>query len=276
MRINSKILSIIFALPLVLFGVENAESVVDSAKDSAPKHIDKKSDKSAESKKESKKDSVKDSAKDDAKKSADSAKDDANKGAESTQIAQSTKEESGWMIGVGFLMGGPIGSADEAKFFEPYNISQKRFDYGAEVILGHKTFFGESGIFGMRLYFDYNYRRTKDSDLTAHFLGLTIDTLFNIYQTEAFKVGVLAGVRSGFGFGLNHQCHKETYYWSSNEEVCGQGLGDIDWTVDLNVGARLIIYDHNAFEFVLQPRFGVWRFKGKNTMYGIVRYIYTF
>ncbi|MGX2982311.1 outer membrane beta-barrel protein [Helicobacter sp. 23-1045] len=284
MRINSKILRIIFALPLVLFSVENAESTKDSTKDSAPQHIDKKSDKSAESKKESKKDSAKDdakkgadSAKDSAKNPTDSASDDSNKGAESTQIAQSTKEESGWMIGVGFIMGGPIGSADEAKFFEPYNISQKRFDYGAEVILGHKTFFGESGIFGMRLYLDYNYRRTKDSDLTAHFLGLTIDTLFNIYQTEAFKVGVLAGVRSGFGFGLNHQCHKETYVWSdSNEEVCGQGLGDIDWTVDLNVGARLIIYDHNAFEFVLQPRFGVWRFKGKNTMYGIIRYIYTF
>lgn len=192
--------------------------------------------------------------------------DNSTKSAESAPLSPTTKEESGLMIGVGFLMGGKIGNVERTELNFLINSSTKPFYYGAEVILGHKTFFGESGIFGMRLYLDYNYRRTKGSALSMHFVGLTIDTLFNIYQTEAFKVGVLAGVRSGLGFGLA-QC--------GDMESCKSDM-DIDWTADLNIGARMIIYDHNAFEFVLQPRFGLLVLKGKNSMYGIIRYIYTF
>lgn len=166
-------------------------------------------------------------------------------------------------------MGGPIGSAT-SNIGKSLGTSQKRFDYGLEVLLGHKTFFGDSGIFGMRLYIDYNYRKSRGVDMTSHILGLNIDTLWNFTQGEVFKIGMLIGVRSGIGFGQFNGC---IIY--DGEQYCGGNL-DIEWSADLNVGARFVIYDHNAFELLLQPRFGLGVLKGKNSMYGIMRYVYTF
>lgn len=270
------LLCAIVALPLVLFGVESVSSSnlkSDKTNATNQKMLYSKG-KSSDSKDKSKSDSTapNDKSKD---KSVESSLESQDKSlvespSKSPQTSQdksppeslespTTKEESGWMIGVGFLMGGPVG---KTQGFGAYlDGSAKRFHYGLEVLLGHKTFFDDGGIFGMRLYLDYNYRKTRGTDMSAHFVGLNIDTLFNFTQSEIFKFGMLLGVRSGIGYGLGDMYKMEI---------------DLDWTADLNVGARFVIYDHNAFELLLQPRFGLWILKGKNSMYGIVRYVYTF
>lgn len=273
------LLCAIVALPLVLFGVENADNTntanqktldLKDSKSDKGDFKDKKDSKDSSESHESAKDSAQDSTQDSTKspKSAqDSHKSSAESSAESPKdsldsqsITKTTKEESGWMLGVGFLMGGSIGEANSPLSAYLSNGS-KPFYYGAEVLLGHKTFFGDSGIFGMRLYLDYNYRKTRGTAISAHFLGLNIDTLWNFTQSEVFKIGMLLGVRSGIGYGLGN---------------VNKGEVDVDWTADLNIGARFVIYDHNAFELLLQPRFGLWVLEGKNSMYGIIRYVYTF
>lgn len=280
------LLCAIVALPLVLFGVESVSSSnlkSDKTNATNQKMLDSKGE-SSDSKDKSKSDSTapKDKSKD---KSAESSLESQDKSlvespskSPKTSLDKSpldslesptTKEESGWMIGIGAIMGGPIGSAT-SNIGKSLGTSQKRFDYGLEVLLGHKTFFGDSGIFGMRLYIDYNYRKSRGVEMSSHILGLNIDTLFNFTQSEIFKFGALLGVRSGIGFGRFNGC---IVY--DGEQYCGGNL-DIEWSADLNVGARFVIYDHNAFELLLQPRFGLWVLKGKNSMYGIVRYVYTF
>lgn len=262
------LLCAIVALPLVLFGVESAESSnlkSDKTNVANQKMLDLKEDFSDSSDSKVKGDSKDSSESHESQKdlTMESSKDALDSTAKSTAnspITKTTKEESGWMIGIGFLMGGPVGKA-QGELGEYLGGSTKRFDYGLEVLLGHKTFFDDGGIFGMRLYLDYNYRKTRGMNMSAHFLGLNIDTLFNFTQSEIFKFGMLLGVRSGIGYGLGNVYNREV---------------DVDWTADLNVGARFVIYDHNAFELLLQPRFGLWILKGKNSMYGIVRYVYTF
>lgn len=281
------LLCAIVALPLVLFGIENADNTntanqktldLKDSKSDKGDFKDKKDSKDSSESHESAKDSAQDSTQDSTKspKSAqDSHKSSAESSAESPKdsldsqsITKTTKEESGWMLGVGFLMGGSIGEANSPLSAYLSNGS-KPFYYGAEVLLGHKTFFGD-GLFGMRLYIDYNYRKSRGLEMTSHILGLNIDTLWNFTQGEVFKIGMLLGVRSGIGFGRFNGC---IVY--DGEEYCGGNL-DIEWSADLNIGARFVIYDHNAFELLLQPRFGLWVLSGKNSMYGIVRYVYTF
>lgn len=246
------LISVVFCLPLILLGVESAENGVDSA----PNQVEQSGDTM-----ENKLDSTKNAESN----TAESNITDSTKSAESAPEIPPTKEESGFMIGAGVLLGGPIGSNDNiisSLNSSLGNSNSKPLYYGFEVLLGHKTLFGKSGFFGMRLYLDYNYRKMSNFTLTAHFVGLNIDTLFNIYQSNAFKFGLLLGVRSGIGGGLNMK--------KGDTEV------DIDWTVDVNTGLRFVIYDHNAIELLVQPRFGLVFLQGKNSMYGILRYVYTF
>lgn len=253
------LLCAIVALPLVLFGVESAENkdgasakIENSSKSDSAVPKDKGKSKSVES-------SLESQDKSPAESPSKSPQTSLDKSPLESLESPTTKEESGWMIGIGAIMGGPVGKAQGE--LARLGGSTKRFDYGLEVLLGHKTFFDDGGIFGMRLYLDYNYRKTRGTGISAHFVGLNIDTLFNFTQSEIFKFGVLLGVRSGIGYGLGDMYKMEI---------------DLDWTADLNVGARFVIYDHNAFELLLQPRFGLWILKGKNSIYGIVRYVLHF
>ncbi len=270
------LLCAIVVLPLVLLGVENAENAVNATNQKTLDSKNSKGDKDDSKDKNGKKDlsksheSAKESAKDSTKDSHDSTADSTIESPSDSPITSTTKEESGWMLGIGAIMGGPIGNAT-SNIGKSLGTSQKRFDYGLEVLLGHKTFFGDSGgIFGMRLYIDYNYRKSHGIDMTSHILGLNIDTLWNFTQGEVFKIGMLIGVRSGIGFGQFNGC---IVY--DGEQYCGGNL-DIEWSADLNVVVRFVIYDHDAFELLLQPRFGLGVLKGKNSMYGIIRYVYTF
>lgn len=58
------------------------------------------------------------------------------------------------MLGAGLALGYTITPDDE---WYGYTTNSSRFEYGGELLLGYKWFFGERGIFGMRIYADYQF-----------------------------------------------------------------------------------------------------------------------
>lgn len=148
-------------------------------------------------------------------------------------------------------------------------VDNSRFEYGAEVILGHKSFYGDSGIFGLRFYLDYTYHKSKIS--TAHTGGLNLDMLFNFNQHEAFKVGLITGIWAGGGVILYDKkaiCSYDEY----ETYTCELG---ISLAAGANVGLRFVVYDNYAFEVLAQPRFNLLSNQDIAVL-GLLRFIYTF
>lgn len=164
-----KLLCVILALPLVVFGVENAVDSADST-DLTRKGTNIKTFDSVGAKSDSKK---------------------------FRQKGLKTKEPDGFMLGFGNVFGGVIGG-------NPYNKSMGGGDIfgkngllstfeptprivplsGVELLFGYKWFFG-SGVFGMRLYGRYEFLYELIA-MTNHF-SVNYDLLFNFNQNKPFN-----------------------------------------------------------------------------------------
>ena len=100
-----------------------------------------------------------------------------------------SKEPSGFMLGVGLAFGGLIDLSGEE--YMGYTIDSSRFEYGGELLLGYKWFFG-SGVFGMRLYgrYDFLFSSSGINPVDAHNGSLNYDFMFNFNKSQKFKVGM--------------------------------------------------------------------------------------
>ncbi len=243
------LLCAILALPLVLLGVES----VNSATKQNLEDLEIKSESSANQ-------------------SIDALTDSQDSPLESIK----TKEPSGWILGIGAILGytqtKPVGlqryAMNDGDIFYTI-VDNSRFEYGAEVILGHKSFYGDSGIFGLRFYLDYTYYKSKIS--TAHTGGLNLDMLFNFNQHEAFKVGLITGIWAGGGVILYD---KKTICSYDDSETYTCELG-ISLAAGANIGLRFVVYDNYAFEVLAQPRFNLLSNQDIAVL-GLLRFIYTF
>ena len=110
---------------------------------------------------------------------------------------------------------------------------------GADILIGHKWFFGKGG-FGMRLY--ANYSGLYISGFQAHNVGVNYDLLFNWVKTKPFKFGMILGIQHGITL--------ESY------KVCSVCLKTFASTAG-NIGFRFVIYDKYAIEILAQPRIGI-------------------
>lgn len=258
-----KLLCVILALPLVVFGVENALDSADSTdltrKGTNIKTFDSVGAKSGNT---------------------------ASK-MRTRQILlndNETKEPSGFMLGAGLTLGGLIDMRGDE--YMGYAIDNSRFEYGGELMLGYKWFFGERGIFGMRLYADYNFLFSTDgiNPVDAHNGSLNYDFMFNFNQYRPFKVGIFFGIHTGAG-ATNYKYDRlcEAGSWSSWDGVNGHQSGtnyelcsnpEINLTFGGNFGLRFVIYDRSAIELAVQPRYEI--FENDLHILGMTRFIYTF
>lgn len=255
-----KLLCVILALPLVVFGVENA---VDSA------------------------DSTDLTCKGTNIKTFDSVGANSRNTISKTHTRQmldnnETKEPSGFMLGAGLTLGGLI----DVETYFGYATNASRFEYGGELMLGYKWFFGERGIFGMRLYADYNFLFSTDgiNPVDAHNGSLNYDFMFNFNQYRPFKVGIFFGIHTGAGatnYKYDRMC--EAGSWSSWDGVNGHQSGtnyelcsnpEINLTFGAIFGLRFVIYNRSAIELAVQPRYEI--FENDLHILGMTRFIYTF
>lgn len=197
-----KLLCVILALPLVMFGVENAVDSADST-DLTRKGTNIKTF-----------DSVGANSRNTISKTHTRQMLDNNE----------TKEPSGFMLGAGLTLGGLI----DVETYFGYATNASRFEYGGELMLGYKWFFGERGIFGMRLYADYNFLFSTDgiNPVDAHNGSLNYDFMFNFNQYRPFKVGIFFGIHTGAG-ATNYKYDRlcEAGSWSSWDGVNGHQSG---------------------------------------------------
>ena len=255
-----KLLCVILALPLVVFGVENALDSADST-DLTRKGTNIKTF-----------DSVGANSRNTISKTHTRQMLDNNE----------TKEPSGFMLGAGLTLGGLI----DVETYFGYATNASRFEYGGELMLGYKWFFGERGIFGMRLYADYNFLFSTDgiNPVDAHNGSLNYDFMFNFNQYRPFKVGIFFGIHTGAGatnYKYDRMC--EAGSWSSCEANGNQQSGtytelcsnpEINLTFGGNFGLRFVIYDRSAIELAVQPRYEI--FENDLHILGMTRFIYTF
>ena len=188
-------------------------------------------------------------------------------------IRKQQKESDGFFLGIGGTLGKPFeGNNREITIATAYgvgtiyrlyaNYTATKFDGGVETMLGYKWFFG-GGIFGLRLYFDYNARFLEI--LTSHnFTLLNFDILLNFAKTKSSKFGMILGV----GYGL--------VYERVNKEYC-QYFKDcdiLDETIQGNFGFRFVIYDNYAIEILAQPRYSGKIFGSMSNSYDNYGYNY--
>lgn len=271
-----KLLCVIFALPLVAFGVENAvdsADLVDTNRESANiKTFDSTGAKSGSKK--------------------------------FRQKGLKTKEPDGFMLGIGNVFGGVIGGNPYNKAtgetFSVFKLSPRVVPLSAvELLFGYKWFFGESGKFGMRLYgryaFLYELGDTGIATAMTNSGSLNYDLLFNFNSNESFKAGMILGILLGGG--------KTDYLSYSMKTTDGYGTThwndfnlnntyDTKFSLGVNIGFRFVIYDRSAIEILFQPQFN---FKDKFvidgnklheisdistgseiSLMGMTRFIYTF
>ena len=189
-----------------------------------------------------------------------------------------SKEPSGFMLGAGLALGYTITPDDE---WYGYTTNSSRLEYGGELLLGYKWFFG-SGIFGMRLYADYNFLFSSAgiNPVNAHNGSLNYDLMFNFNKSQKFKVGLFFGLHTGFGatnYKYDRICNSNVYsgggtYYAPEYEYCENP--ELNLTFGGNFGFRFVFYDKHALELVAQPRYDI--FYGNTQVLGFVRYIYTF
>ena len=267
------LLCAILSLPLILFGVENTTNA-DSTETTKPTNIklfQTDSTKSEKSKKIRPK-------------------------------GLKTKEPDGFMLGIGNVFGGVIG--DTPQYNDGYS-TQNAIELethraaplsGVELLLGYKWFFGEKGVFGMRLYGRYEFLY-EISAMTNHG-SLNYDLLFNFNQHQSFKAGMILGILVGGG--------RTDYLWETREVTKGFDYGtyttqedvnlnntyDTKFSVGLNIGFRFVIFDRSAIEILFQPQFNIrdkFVYEGFNlhenrdiklgneiSLLGMTRFIYTF
>lgn len=268
-----KLLCVIFALPLVAFGVENAVDSADSA-DMTRESTNIKTFDSTSAKSGSKK---------------------------FRQKGLKTKEPDGFMLGIGNVFGGVIGGNPYSKSMGE-DILKSNYGFeaspritplsGVELLLGYKWFFG-SGVFGMRLYGRYEFLYEVAS-MTNHG-SLNYDLLFNFNQNQPFKFGMILGILLGG--------EKTDYLWYSAETTDEYGTThwndfnlnntyDTKFSLGFNIGFRFVIYDRSAIEILFQPQFNFrdkFVYEGiklheisdistgsEISLMGMTRFIYTF
>ena len=179
------------------------------------------------------------------------------------------------MLGAGLVLGATLPDTD-------YASDKFRFEYGGELLLGYKWFFGERGIFGMRLYgrYDLLFSTAGINPVNAHNGSLNYDLMFNFNQHRAFKAGMFFGLHLGGGvtnYKYDRMC--------SNNYAEGGGTtiaptweacepSDPNIMFGGNVGFRFVIFDKNAIELAIQPRYNFYY--GSLQILGFARYIYTF
>lgn len=210
-----------------------------------------------------------------------------------------TKEPDGFMLGIGNVFGGVLSTAPYSDGIS-LDLETSRVTplSGVELLLGYKWFFGEKGVFGMRLYGRYEFLYEL-SAMTNHG-SLNYDLLFNFNQNQPFKAGMILGILVGGG--------RTDYLWDTREvykEYIGGGGGyttqedvnlnntyDTKFSVGLNIGFRFVIFDRSAIEILFQPQFNIrdkFVYEGFNlhedrniklgneiSLLGMTRFIYTF
>ena len=171
-----------------------------------------------------------------------------------------------------------------------YASDKFRFEYGGELLLGYKWFFGERGIFGMRLYgrYEFLFSTAGINPVNAHNGSLNYDLMFNFNQHRAFKAGMFFGLHLGGGvtnYKYDRMCSNNyaegggmPYGPAPTWEACDSSESNL--TIGGNIGFRFVIFDKNAIELVVQPRYDIFSgssFDGSKTqVLGFARYIYTF
>lgn len=274
-----KLLCVILALPLVVFGVENAVDSADST-DLPRKGTNIKTFDSVSAKGRGK----------------------------FRQKGLKTKEPDGFMLGIGNVFGGTIG-------IDPYDKATGQTIFGnksyfaletsrvvplsaVELLFGYKWFFGESGKFGMRLYGRYAFLYELIA-MTNHF-SVNYDLLFNFNQNQPFKFGMILGIALG-GERVDY-----LYKYGTKESSCGLNCTEIEtgyvftlnntydtkFSLGVNIGFRFVIFDRSAIELVFTPQFNfrdkfvyegikLHEMSGISTgseisLMGMTRFIYTF
>ncbi|MGX3010909.1 outer membrane beta-barrel protein [Helicobacter sp. 23-1044] len=195
-----------------------------------------------------------------------------------------SKEPSGFMLGAGLALGYTIDESEHTSKYVSYTIDNSRVEYGGELLLGYKWFFGESGIFGMRLYADYQFLFSTAgiNPIDAHIFSGNLDLMFNFNKSQKFKVGMIVGVNVGGGV-MNYQYDR---ICSSNfDEVMDKTASKYEWkycdssppigTLGGNIGLRFVVKNHHAIEAIIQPRIGFGE-SAPFSIIGFARYIYTF
>lgn len=188
-----------------------------------------------------------------------------------------TKEPSGFMLGAGLALGGTIPFNRETRSYDT------RFEYGGELLLGYKWFFGERGIFGMRLYGRYDLLFSTDgiNPVNAHNGSLNYDLMFNFNQHRPFKAGMFFGLHFGGGvtnYKYDRMCSNNYAEGGGTTiaptwEACEPSESNL--TIGGNIGFRFVIFDKNAIELVVQPRYDIFS-ENTTQVLGFARYIYTF
>ena len=250
------LLCAILSLPLILLGVENAENVANQTIQSTNTKLFQTNGTTNEKFKKIRPKGLK------------------------------TKEPNGFMLGIGNVFGAVIG---ETPYYGYFNV--KAIDLytsrvtplsGIELLFGYKWFFGEKGVFGMRLYGRYEFLY-EFSAMTTNHGSLNYDLLFNFNQNQPFKAGMILGILVGGG---------RTDYLSADYNLTLNNTYDTKFSVGFNIGFRFVIFDRSAIELLFQPQFnsrdkfvyeGLNLHKYRNiqlgseiSLLGMMRFIYTF
>ncbi|MGX2981618.1 outer membrane beta-barrel protein [Helicobacter sp. 23-1045] len=212
------------------------------------------------------------------------------KSGESTQPQQNldnnSKEPSGFMLGAGLALGYTIDvTYGSTQYYGEYTINNSRVEYGGELLLGYKWFFGESGIFGTRLYADYQFLFSTAgiNPIDAHIFSGNLDLMFNFNKSQKFKVGMIVGLHLGGGltnYKYDRMCsnnYNEGGGVSTTPEWEACPSGDANFSVGGNIGLRFVIKDHHAIEAIVQPRGNLISSDESGlSIIGFARYVYTF
>lgn len=207
-----------------------------------------------------------------------------------------TKEPDGFMLGIGNVFGGVIGTTPQDNdYLNVIDLETSRVTplSGVELLLGYKWFFGEKGVFGMRLYGRYEFLYEL-SAMTNHG-SLNYDLLFNFNQNQPFKAGMILGILVGGGrtdYMWNTIEKPTDYGYTTQEDVNLNNTYDTKFSVGLNIGFRFVIFDRSAIEILFQPQFNIrdkFVYEGFNlhedrniklgneiSLLGMTRFIYTF
>ena len=256
----------ILSLPLILLGVENAENVSNQTIQSTNTKLFQTNGTTSEKFKKIRPKGLK------------------------------TKEPDGFMLGIGNVFGGVIGvnpyynhgfANNVIPFFETSRVTPLS---GVELLLGYKWFFGEKGVFGMRLYGRYEFLY-EISAMTNHG-SLNYDLLFNFNQNQPFKAGMILGILFGGGrtdYLLADRTTEDGYIMQEFEL---NNTYDTKFSVGVNIGFRFVIFDRSAIEILFQPQFNIrdkFVYEGQNlheyrdiklgseiSLLGMMRFIYTF
>ena len=205
-----------------------------------------------------------------------------------------TKEPDGFMLGIGNVFGGVIGIDPYSKYSTQDAImetSRVTPLSGVELLLGYKWFFGEKGVFGMRLYGRYEFLYELSTAMTNHG-SLNYDLLFNFNQNQPFKAGMILGILFGGGrtdYLLADRTTEDGYIMQEFEL---NNTYDTKYSVGVNIGFRFVIFDRSAIEILFQPQFNIrdkFVYEGQNlheyrdiklgseiSLLGMMRFIYTF